>query len=432
MPSLLLPYFERKGEFGTRSKLGADAAAGRYIHTKPEFWISTVFRKEDIPILDILIEEGEHIEPRTLLPILPMHLINGQIGIGTGSSTWIPPHDPLQVVYWLESRLQDLPLPELAPWYRGFTGEIEVVKRDPKAKNDDNTSSESGENNADDCETEGESDVGEGECDGEGIDDPDEVLVNKKTRVSMVTRGILEEAGRNKVLVTELPVGRSIHSYKVFLDKMREKKLITNYKNYSTPEVPKFEITGAKTATLRGLKLIKTYGMSNMVLLDDQDRPVKYKNAHDIMETFYHIRLAYYQKRKDHLIAEMEREIRDKSERIKFILAVIKGYQLAETGVKTVEAANEQGGILVVGKNKAAIIAQAKLLSLDAELVKKVTLHHCTEEEVQSLQNDIEKLKNRLGEQREQSCRSMWLDDLEEFTKAYCKYFKEKYVRPSK
>jgi DNA topoisomerase-2 len=421
-----LPYFERKGEFGTRSKLGGDAAAGRYIHTKPEFWISTVFRKEDIPILDILIEEGEHIEPRTLLPILPMHLINGQIGIGTGSSTWIPPHDPLQIVYWLESRLQNLPLPELTPWYRGFTGEIEIIKRDPKVKNNENSSteyeSESGE---------GSHSFEEGDNEAEGLDEPDEVMVNKKTRISMVTRGILEETGRNKLLITELPIGRSIHSYKVFLDKMREKKLITNYKNYSTPEVPKFEITGSKTSSMRTLKLVKTYGMSNMVLLDDQNRPVKYKNSQDIMETFYHIRLAYYQKRKDYMISEMERDIRDKSERIKFILSVIKGYHLAENGIKTVEEANAEGGILVVGKNKAAIIAQAKVLNLDAELVKKVTLHQCTKEEVDSLKDDIEKLKIRLEEKRKQSCQSMWLDDLEDFTKVYSKYFKEKYTRPS-
>jgi len=45
-----------------------------------------------------LEEEGQSIEPEYYLPILPMVLVNGAEGIGTGWSTSIPQFNPREIV----------------------------------------------------------------------------------------------------------------------------------------------------------------------------------------------------------------------------------------------------------------------------------------------------------------------------------------------
>ena len=403
-----LPPFERKGEFGTRRKLGHDASAGRYIFTRPEIYFPLIYRKEDKPLLNIIIDEGKKIEPITLLPIIPMHLVNGVLGIGTGSSTFIPAHNPLDIVYWIESKIKGLPLPKLIPWYRGFNGDIELKTKENKQ---DNTSTE-----IEDDEQ-----------------DPDEVLIDRKTKISMVTSGKFEEDGKKKIIITELPIGRSIQSYKVFLDKMREEKKITKYENYSTTDIPKFNIYGAKNPSLKSLKLIKSFGMSNMVLLDDSNRPIKYENAEMIMETFYSIRLAYYHKRKENILNNITDKIQVLNAKIEFILAVIKGYELIkENGKITDQEANSKGGILTIGRNKKDIAIQMERCGFEEEILKKVTLYNCTDEEVQISRDEIAKEENKRKATQDLLPEQIWLDDLSDFVKVYCKHYKVEYHSPKK
>jgi DNA topoisomerase-2 len=49
-------------------------------------------------VLEYLVEEGQSIEPNYYLPILPMVLVNGAEGIGTGWSTFIPQFNPREIV----------------------------------------------------------------------------------------------------------------------------------------------------------------------------------------------------------------------------------------------------------------------------------------------------------------------------------------------
>jgi hypothetical protein len=88
-----------------------------------------ILRKEDRPILVHREDEGESVEPVTYWPVIPMILVNGSKGIGTGYSTFIPSHNPLVVIAWVKARLRGAPLPALVPWFRGFTGETRVVER---------------------------------------------------------------------------------------------------------------------------------------------------------------------------------------------------------------------------------------------------------------------------------------------------------------
>ena len=414
-----IAYFRKKGNFGTRSMLGKDASSGRYIFAAPELFVPLIYKKEDEQILNIIVDEGQDIEPVTLLPILPMHLINGVCGIGTGSSSYIPPHNPLDVCFWLECKIKGISLPTLKPWFRGFNGKIEMKLRMKKAN------SESEESVEEDIYNNPE----------EEEPDKDENFVDENTKISMATYGVYEEQGntRKKITITELPIGRSIDKYEIMLKKMRENKIITKYDDYSTAEVPKFEIYGMKNPSLKKLKLVKTYGMSNMVLLDNNNRPVKYRNAEDIMETFYSIRLAYYDKRKQHILNSIQETIGLLNMKIKFILAVLKGIQMIQENPKiSLEDLNAAGAILTIGKNKKSIATQMSNCGFDEELLKKISLYNLTEEEINKAKDEITNLEVEYKIKLETGAEQFWLDDISEFIKVYCKHYKCSYESPKK
>jgi DNA topoisomerase II len=88
--NLLLPI----GQFGTRNLGGKEAASARYIFTSLNPVTRLLFNEQDDPVLEFLEEEGQSIEPKFYLPILPLVLVNGAEGIGTGWATSIPQYNP--------------------------------------------------------------------------------------------------------------------------------------------------------------------------------------------------------------------------------------------------------------------------------------------------------------------------------------------------
>ena len=67
---------------------------------------------DDAALLNNLYDDNQKIEPEWYCPIVPMILINGAEGIGTGWSTKIPNYDVRDVVANLKRMLDDEePLP---------------------------------------------------------------------------------------------------------------------------------------------------------------------------------------------------------------------------------------------------------------------------------------------------------------------------------
>lgn len=86
------------GQFGTRLMMGKDAASPRYVFTKLETITRCIFHPDDDHLLEYLDDDGQSIEPVCYVPVIPMALVNGCEGIGTGWSTSIPSYCPRQLI----------------------------------------------------------------------------------------------------------------------------------------------------------------------------------------------------------------------------------------------------------------------------------------------------------------------------------------------
>jgi DNA topoisomerase-2 len=83
-----------------------------------------IFNVEDNELLPRYddVEEGDN--PQYLAPIIPMILVNGAEGIGTGYRCAVPPYNPDELIQSLISKLTGDEYPELIPYYHGFLGSI--------------------------------------------------------------------------------------------------------------------------------------------------------------------------------------------------------------------------------------------------------------------------------------------------------------------
>merc|ERR1712088_50520 len=86
------------GQFGTRLAGGKDSASPRYIFTQMSPLARLIFNANDEPLLNFLNEDNQRIEPYWYLPIIPMVLVNGAEGIGTGWSSKVPNYDPREII----------------------------------------------------------------------------------------------------------------------------------------------------------------------------------------------------------------------------------------------------------------------------------------------------------------------------------------------
>jgi DNA gyrase/topoisomerase IV subunit B/DNA gyrase/topoisomerase IV subunit A len=377
----------------TRNMGGEDASAPRYPDTRPQEWIRYVYRTEDFPLMDRVIDEGNEVEPFSFLPILPMALINGCLGIGTGHSTFIPNCSPMEIVDWLLSKLErKSSMPSVLPWYRGFTGNIKIktamVKQDDffDHVSEDEETREGGEEN------------------GETSDKREEET--QEVTLSMVTTGKVQVDKKTNIHIQELPIGIWTHKYKEFLEHLLEEKRIVDFANLSTHDVPKFVIQGFQgKPTFEKLKLVRNYGLTNMVLLDMNNIPKKFKSIDELLETFYKQRLPYYGERKRRMIEDLSARIKVLEDKYKFLKLVI------------------EDKIIIFKKTKQEILAQMKVHKVPEELLTNVRLSSLSEDELKELMNEIEELRKEKEEIQKLPPEQMWINDLKEFRTKYIELF---------
>ena len=85
-----------------------------------------LFHPSDDALLTYNVDDNnKSIEPRYYVPVIPVLLVNGSTGLGTGYSSDVPGCDPLEVIKRIKVLLdapdvEDCKLNPLVPWFRGF------------------------------------------------------------------------------------------------------------------------------------------------------------------------------------------------------------------------------------------------------------------------------------------------------------------------
>ena len=267
-----LNLLEPSGQFGTRLAGGKDAASSRYIFTRLAPWTKNIFDPNDNAVLKYVTDDGQQVEPEFYVPVVPMILMNGAEGIGTGFSCYVPPFNPEAIKQNILCALDQVPMVPMKPYFKGFRGKMTKTK--------DHT---------------------------------------------WVMEGVVEKEG-TQIHVTELPPGKWIQDFKEHLEDLVEKNVIQKYENHSTETQPDFRIWGfAGEDPVKELGLVKTIHTSNMYLIGPKGAVKKYASPEEILCDYIELRTDLYKKRKAHLVRELESEIQWISTKLEFIKGVIHG-----------------------------------------------------------------------------------------------------------
>ena len=384
--------FMPNGQFGTRLQGGKDSASERYIFTLLNKITRTIFQQSDDNILEYLNDDGLSVEPIYYAPIIPMILVNGSKGIGTGFSTDIMCYNPLQIIDYLENKLRNIEEDvNFVPYYEGFKGDIVSI------------------------------------ADGK-----------------FLIKGTYENINVDSIRVTELPVGYWSEDFKELIehwinpgedkDGSKIQPVIKDYQDMSKDTNVDFTITFVKgkleelekakgdhgcNGLEKLLKLYTTNTTSNMHLFDANDTLQKFDKVSDIVDNYYDVRLKMYQTRKEFMIENLERELIRVSNRAKYIQE------------------NLDGTIDLRKKNKEQVVAMLESKKYDKMMDKddnessykyliKMPMDSVTEENVCKLNKEYADLQNEIDALKNTTINKMWLNELKVLKEQYLEYKQER------
>jgi DNA topoisomerase-2 len=367
--NLLVP----QGQFGTRLMGGKDHSSARYIYTFLESVVSKIFVKSDSELLEYLNDDGYPIEPKYYLPIIPLVLINGAEGIGTGFSTGIPNYNPTDIIKWIINKLNSQHNKnKLVPWYKGFFGNI--------IKYDINTWISTGK-----------------------------YSIDYKLK---------------EVKITELPVRLWTNDYKEWLEEWiyeSKSSLFKSYMNLSSDvainfvckfdsdtfdQIKKLDKTvdpDGITQLAKLLRLNKTIKQSNMNLYTTDYTIKIFKSAEEILEEFYHWRLEFYTKRRDLLLVKYQDELKYIEHQIKFVDLVIQ----------------DKGKIFTLEPEQIdKYLKLNKIPYMDGsyDYLTNMTFKQLTRANLERLESKLKTIKQEFNKVNKKTGKDLWLEDLNELS----------------
>jgi DNA topoisomerase-2 len=382
--NLLVP----SGQFGTRLQGGKDSASERYIFTLLNKMTRHIFPEMDDHVLKYLDDDGQLVEPLFYAPIIPMVLVNGAKGIGTGFSTDIMCYNPLTIIDYLKQKLANAQTShiEFIPYYEGFMGSIEKL------------------------------DTGK-----------------------FLVKGKYEKLGTDKIRVTELPVGFWTEDFKELLESLTEttdktgKKIVPLVKDYDdmskdtnvdftiTLQKGKLdELIAAKAdhgcnQLEKTFKLYTTSSSTNMHLFDAHDKLKKYADVSQIIDDYFETRLELYQTRKSYMIATLTSELLVLSNKARYIKENLDG---------TIDLRKKK-------KDEVTAMLKAKNYHVinddeDYKYLTKMPMDSVTEENVEKLNKEHDTKQKELAKIESTTIQQMWTTELDVMQAAYTAYKEER------
>ena len=350
-----LPLLEEIGQFG--SIRSPEAGAPRYISTK----LTKNFRLlyKDFELLENQVEEGNVIEPKFFLPIIPTVLLNGSSGIAVGFATNILNRNPLDLIDACVKVLDGKRVGKLLPWLKDYNGPIEQVG----------------------------------------------------TSNQYIMRGQYQITNTTTVTVSELPPSVTFQKYEAHLNSLQDRGIIASYEDNSANGINYIiKFARATLTTLiekdkldQTLKMIETE-TENLTCLDERGKLLIFENIPQIVEYFTNFRLSFYSKRKAFLINKYNEELTYLSNRARFIKLIIDG-KLKVNNVPRKEI------ILYLETNKFDQINGTYLYLLN------MPIHSLSKETYEALLKEVSEKQAELAEIKKKDPTDMYREDLADLKK---------------
>ena len=408
--------FEPNGQFGTRLQSGRDAASERYIFTQLNKITRFIFRAEDDAVLTYLDDDGQSVEPIFYVPIIPMVLVNGVKGIGTGFSTDIMCYNPQQIIDYIKYKLALAPAPAsgpgpaptINPYYKNFKGTIERIV--------------------------------------------DSSSAGASTPAKYIIKGCYTILDDKKIRITELPVGTWTDDYKKFIEQLIEPvakkssgdaaggsasasaaiQLVKDYNDMSTDTIVDITLTMMPNiiATYRDkvvehectmlekcLGLYTTQSTTNMNMFDANEKLKKYSTPEEIVDDYYPVRIEYYQKRKAYLLDALRKELLVLSNRARYISEILDDTidLRRKTTTMMVQILKDRNYDMQQGDDGDSGSTGYKYLL-------KLPMDSVSEENVEKLRSEKEKKEKELTHLESKTTENLWHDDLAELEEEYGKF----------
>ena len=262
------PLIDKKGYFGERME--TMAAASRYIECKLGK-VAEILLFDDLNQVEMEPNYDEKVlEPVHLLPKLPLMLLNGSEGIGTGFSSTIPSFSHEDVVNAMVHYVKTGRTKQLKPWVRHFNNDIEIA---PTGK----------------------------------------LIFNAK----------IEKKGE-KFFITELPRGHDAKKVYGVLSKLIDRDIIKDFIDSTVDNDISIELVfkkGRKPASLEDLREkinIKSSLTPNYTLISERGVKI-YRKPFEIIKLFTDRRLGVVKTRYKLLAEDYQNKINQNNEIIRFI-----------------------------------------------------------------------------------------------------------------
>jgi DNA gyrase subunit A len=286
------PLIDKKGYFGERME--PSPAAARYIECKLGKIADYLLFDDMNQVTMIPNYDDKVMEPLCLLPKLPLMLLNGAEGIGTGFSSTIPSYHHKDIVASMIECLQSGKPKKIKPFVNYYTEKIQVDK-------------------------------------------------NNKIIFPMGMREI-----DGKIYITELPKGFDAKKIYKHLNRYIESGYLKDFIDSSVDNQIEIELIFKRGADINLDEVYEEIGQSSSIVANFtliSERGVKiYQNVEDIIELFTWQRFQVVKRRYELLIEETEKKLLQNNEIIRFIKE--KHYAQAE------KMSNRKAFVEYLNKNK--------------------------------------------------------------------------------
>lgn len=352
-----IPLFETTGQFGNR--LNKKPSASRYIKAKLAPIYRALFKKEDDIILEQNVSNDMPVEPKYFIPLLPLVLVNGAEGMGTGHSTYILSYNPKDIKQALLKLLEGKTLKPntLVPYWNGFNG---TVQRDAETN---------------------------------------QVIATGKFQLD-------EKRGGATITVTELPIGIQSDAYETHLQKLEDRGLISGYDNRSD-EAGGFDFViqvprGSKLLDMSTEELAKQLKLisretENLTVWNPDGVLQRYECVEDLLADWYNWRLDRYEDRRQALIKKLQADADWASEKIRFIRFYLSNVKFFRD----------------TGKNEIMVTLEAEKFREPDKLLG-MPIYNLTRDQIAKLEKELDELRAGIKALQDDTAPAMFERELKE------------------